>query len=84
MRITAVSENHITFSSIYDAAGIVKTSKVSETEPMDLEHHNSKQYLVRRWNKLPGGAMYMPLLETFKARLDGTLSNLVQWGASCP
>ena len=33
--------------------------------------------VVRHWNSLPSEAVYALSLETFKARLNGTLSNLV-------
>ncbi|KAJ7401323.1 hypothetical protein BTVI_97095 [Pitangus sulphuratus] len=33
--------------------------------------------VVRHWNKLPGEVVDAPSLAAFKARLDGTLSNLV-------
>jgi len=33
--------------------------------------------VVRHWNRLPGEVVDAPSLEAFKARLDGTLSNLV-------
>ena len=33
--------------------------------------------VVRHWNRLPGEVVDAPTLEVFKARLDGTLSNLV-------
>ncbi|KGL96799.1 hypothetical protein N301_15936, partial [Charadrius vociferus] len=33
--------------------------------------------VVRHWNRLPREAVEAPSLEVFKARLDGTLSNLV-------
>ena len=33
--------------------------------------------VVRHWNRLPRGAVDVPSLEVFKARLDGALSNLV-------
>ncbi|KFM03001.1 hypothetical protein AS27_15501, partial [Aptenodytes forsteri] len=33
--------------------------------------------VVRHWNRLPREAVDAPFLEVFKARLDGTLSNLV-------
>ena len=33
--------------------------------------------VVRHWNRLPREAVDAPSLETFKARLGGTLSNLV-------
>jgi len=34
--------------------------------------------VVKHWNRLPGAVVEAPFLETFKARLDGALSNLVQ------
>jgi len=34
--------------------------------------------VVRSWNRLPREAVDAPSLETFKVRLDGTLSNLVR------
>jgi len=34
--------------------------------------------VVKHWNKLPREAVEAPSLETFKARLDGALSNLMQ------
>jgi len=33
--------------------------------------------MVRHWNRLPKGVADAPSLETFKVRLDGTLSNLI-------
>ena len=33
--------------------------------------------VVRHWNRLPSEDVDAPSLETFKARLDGALSNLV-------
>jgi len=33
--------------------------------------------VVRHWNRLPHEFVSAPSLEAFKARLDGTLSNLV-------
>ena len=33
--------------------------------------------MVRHWNRLPNEAVDAPSLETFKARLDGAVSNLV-------
>ncbi|KFV89772.1 hypothetical protein N327_04234, partial [Fulmarus glacialis] len=33
--------------------------------------------VVRHWNRLPREVVDAPSLETFKARLDGALSNLV-------
>jgi len=34
--------------------------------------------VVRQWNRLPREMAHVPSLETFKARLDGALSNLIQ------
>jgi len=33
--------------------------------------------VVKHWNRLPREVVEAPFLETFKARLDGGLSNLV-------
>ena len=33
--------------------------------------------VVRHWNRLPSEAENAPSLESFKARLDGTLSSLI-------
>ena len=33
--------------------------------------------VVKHWNRLPRGVVEAPSLETFKARLDGALRNLV-------
>ncbi len=33
--------------------------------------------VVRHWHRLPREAVDAPSLETFKARLDGALSNLI-------
>jgi len=40
--------------------------------------------VVRHWHRLPREAVGAPSLEVFKARLDGALSNLVQWKLSVP
>jgi len=40
--------------------------------------------VVRHWHRLPREAVAAPSLVVFKARLDGTLSNLVQWKVSLP
>jgi len=34
--------------------------------------------VVRQWHRLPGEVVDVPSLETFKARLDGALSNLIE------
>ncbi|KFR09177.1 hypothetical protein Y956_11847, partial [Nipponia nippon] len=33
--------------------------------------------VVKHWNRLPRAVVDAPSLETFKARLDGALSNLI-------
>jgi len=38
--------------------------------------------VVRHWHELPRKVLDAPCLETFKARLDGALSNLVWWEVS--
>jgi len=40
--------------------------------------------VVRPWHRLPREAVAAPSLEVFKARLNGTLSNLVWWKVSLP
>jgi len=40
--------------------------------------------VVRQWHRLPRGAVGAPFLAVPKARLDGTLSNLVWWEVSLP
>jgi len=40
--------------------------------------------VVRPWPRLPRGTMAAPSLALLKARLDGTLSNLVWWKVSLP
>jgi len=40
--------------------------------------------VVRHWNRLPSEVVNAPLLEVFKARLDGALSNLVEREVSLP
>jgi len=34
--------------------------------------------VVKHWDRLPRAVVAAPSLETFKARLDGALSNLIQ------
>jgi len=34
--------------------------------------------VVRHWHRLPREVVDVPSLETFKVRLDGALSNLIQ------
>ena len=40
--------------------------------------------LVKHWNGLPSEAVEAPSLGTFKARLDGALSNLTELKMSLP
>jgi len=40
--------------------------------------------VVRHWNRLPRAVVDAPCLGVLKARLDGTLSNLVYWKVSLP
>jgi len=39
--------------------------------------------VVRPWQRLPREAVAALSLAVFKARLDGTLSNLVWWKVEC-
>jgi len=38
--------------------------------------------VVKHWHRLPREVAEAPSLETFKARLDGALSNLIWWKMS--
>ena len=40
--------------------------------------------VVKRWHMLPSAVVDAPSLGVFNARLDGALSNLVQWKVSLP
>ncbi|XP_074424950.1 uncharacterized protein LOC141735717 [Larus michahellis] len=40
--------------------------------------------VVRHWTRLPREVVEAPSLEGFKARLEGALSNLIQWEVSLP
>ncbi|KAK4831685.1 hypothetical protein QYF61_018682 [Mycteria americana] len=40
--------------------------------------------VVRHWNSLPREIVDAPSLEVFKGRLDGALSNLMEWKVSLP
>ena len=51
---------------------------------LDIRKKFSPVRVVRHWNRLPREAMDVPSLEAVKARLDGAVSNLVQWDASLP
>jgi len=40
--------------------------------------------VVRHWSRLPREAVDAPSLDVFKARLDGDLSNLIEWNMFLP
>ena len=44
---------------------------------LDIRNKFFTVRVVRHWNRLPREVVVVPLLEAFKARLDGALSNLV-------
>ncbi|KFR03842.1 hypothetical protein Y956_13174, partial [Nipponia nippon] len=44
---------------------------------LDIRKKFFTMRVVRHWNRLPRAAVNAPLLEVFKARLNGALSNLV-------
>jgi len=44
---------------------------------LDIKKKFFTMRVVKHWNMLPREAVDAPSLEVFKARLDGTLSNLV-------
>ncbi|KFU88044.1 hypothetical protein M959_14333, partial [Chaetura pelagica] len=44
---------------------------------LDIRNKFFTVSVVRHWNRLPRGAVDVPFLEVFKARLDGALSNLI-------
>ena len=43
----------------------------------DIKRKFFAERVVMHWNRLPREAVNAPSLETFKARLDGTLGSLV-------
>jgi len=45
---------------------------------LDIRKKFFTMKVVKRWNSLPGEVVKVPSLETFKTRLDGALSNLIQ------
>jgi len=49
---------------------------------LDIRKKFFTMRVVRHWNRFPREAVAAPSLEVFKARLDGALSNLVQWKVS--
>ncbi|KFR03838.1 hypothetical protein Y956_13169, partial [Nipponia nippon] len=44
---------------------------------LDIRKKFFTRRVARHWNRLPREAVDAPSLETFKAKLDGALSNLV-------
>ncbi|KFP11651.1 hypothetical protein Z169_06838, partial [Egretta garzetta] len=44
---------------------------------LDLRKKFFTMRVVKHWNRLPREVVEAPSLETFKARLDGALSNLI-------
>ncbi|KFP15828.1 hypothetical protein Z169_16323, partial [Egretta garzetta] len=44
---------------------------------LDIRKKFFTMRVVKHWNGLPGEVVEAPSLETFKARLDGALSNLI-------
>jgi len=44
---------------------------------LDIRKKFFTMRVVRHWHRLPRGAVDVPFLAVFKARLDGALSNLV-------
>jgi len=44
---------------------------------LDIRKKFFTMMVVKHWNRLPGEVVDAPLLETFKARLDGALSNMI-------
>ncbi|KFP13755.1 hypothetical protein Z169_02982, partial [Egretta garzetta] len=44
---------------------------------LDIRKKFFTMRVVKHWNRLPRDVMEAPSLETFKARLDGALSNLI-------
>ncbi|KFW83945.1 hypothetical protein N336_01347, partial [Phalacrocorax carbo] len=44
---------------------------------LDIRKKFFTMRVVKHWHRLPRGVVHAPSLETFKVRLDGTLSNLI-------
>ncbi|KFV45609.1 hypothetical protein N341_12209, partial [Tyto alba] len=44
---------------------------------LDIRKKYFMMRVVKHWNRLPRGVVDAPSLETFKARLDRALSNLI-------
>ncbi|KFZ67515.1 hypothetical protein N338_04946, partial [Podiceps cristatus] len=44
---------------------------------LDIRRKFFTMRVVKHWNRLPREGVEAPSLETFKARLDGALSNLI-------
>jgi len=45
---------------------------------LDVRNNFFTMQVVKHWHRLPREVAHAPFLETFKVRLDGALSNLIQ------
>ena len=50
---------------------------------LHIRKKSSTVRVVRHWNRLPSDVVYVPSMETFKARLDQALSNLIYLWCPC-
>ena len=50
---------------------------------LDTRKRSSTVRVVRHCNRLPSDVVYVPSMETFKARLDQALSNLIYLWCPC-
>jgi len=58
--------------------GPVVTGQVNKCRfRQDLRKKFFTVRVVKHWHKLPREAVHAPSLETFKAKLDGALNNLI-------
>jgi len=55
----------------------LNSGRVKSRFRLDIRKKFFTMRVVKHWNRLPRDIVEAPSLETFKARLDGTLSNLV-------
>lgn len=51
---------------------------------MDIRQQVFTRRMVRLWNRLSGETVVAPFLETFRASLDWTLSNLLSYKIALP